>query len=454
MPTEKRPIKVFLCHAHADANPVRALYTRLTRDGVEAWLDKEKLLPGHDWELEIRKAVRESDVVVVCLSKDFNQEGFRQKEVRLALDTAMEKPEGEIFIIPARLEECDTLESLSKWQWVDFFENKGYEMLIRALKTRADRIGAVLQAKGSKSSKTTFSTLNIEKNRSTEPNQLKPKTKIPETKLSFANMETFSKSAIVSKDRESATKAMAIEVMEPEKNTVQNKKITSTPKSTGKRMKQSTKSTRKLDGIQLASIGVIVLIAVIAIWMFIANRQPAAITGQAPQVTGKQYASEPPMTIDVNKQYFATVKMAKGGQFVIQLFPDKAPRTVNSFVFLARDGFYNGTTFHRVLDGFMAQGGDPTGTGGGGPGYQFPNEKNDLAFDKAGVVAMANAGPDTNGSQFFIMFGPYGLSENDYTIFGQVISGMDVVNSITRRDPSQNPTFPGDTMESVTITEK
>jgi hypothetical protein len=108
----KRPLKVFLCHAHADRDPVRGLYTRLTQDGMDAWLDKAKLLPGQDWELEIRKAVREADVVVVCLSKQFNQAGFRQKEVRLALDTAMEKPEGEIFIIPARLEECDNLESL------------------------------------------------------------------------------------------------------------------------------------------------------------------------------------------------------------------------------------------------------------------------------------------------------------------------------------------------------
>jgi cyclophilin family peptidyl-prolyl cis-trans isomerase len=174
----------------------------------------------------------------------------------------------------------------------------------------------------------------------------------------------------------------------------------------------------------------------------------------ATQANVKQYPSAPPMTIDVTKQYFATFKMAKGGEFVVQLFPDKAPITVNSFVFLAKDGFYNGVTFHRVLDGFMAQGGDPTGTGTGGPGYQFANEKNDLAFDKPGVVAMANAGPNTNGSQFFIMFGPYGLSENDYTIFGQVTSGMDVVNGLTRRDPNQNPTFSGDVIENITITEK
>ena len=171
-------------------------------------------------------------------------------------------------------------------------------------------------------------------------------------------------------------------------------------------------------------------------------------------IVGKQYSSPPPMTIDVTKKYFATVKLAKGGEFVIQLYPDKAPITVNSFVFLARDGYFDGVTFHRVMPGFMAQGGDPTGTGYGGPGYKFVNEKNDLTFDKAGVVAMANSGPDTNGSQFFITFGPVNLTESDFTIFGQVTSGMDVVNGITLRDPSQNPTFTGDVIASITITEQ
>jgi|GEM_PF-1098484 len=147
MTTEKRPLKVFLCHAHADRDSVRGLYARLTQDGVDVWFDKAKLLPGQDWELEIRKAVREADVVVVCLSKQFNQAGFRQKEVRLALDTAMEKPEGEIFIIPARLEECDNLESLRKWHWVDLFEDDGYGMLMQALRVRANKIGATLQIK-------------------------------------------------------------------------------------------------------------------------------------------------------------------------------------------------------------------------------------------------------------------------------------------------------------------
>ncbi len=147
MPKLKRPLKVFLCHAHADRDPVRGLYARLIKDGVDAWFDKAKLLPGQDWELEIRKAVREADVVVVCLSKQFNQAGFRQKEVRLALDTAMEQPEGEIFIIPARLEKCDILESLKRWQWVDLFEKTGYVNLTNVLQLQAQKIHAKLSTR-------------------------------------------------------------------------------------------------------------------------------------------------------------------------------------------------------------------------------------------------------------------------------------------------------------------
>ena len=158
--------------------------------------------------------------------------------------------------------------------------------------------------------------------------------------------------------------------------------------------------------------------------------------------------------IDEAKQYFATFKMANGGEFVVELYPAKAPITVNSFVFLACKDFYEGVTFHRVLEGFMAQGGDPTGTGGGGPGYEFVNENSDLTFDKDGVVAMANAGPDTNGSQFFITYGPQEFLNGGYTIFGQVVEGMDVVNALTRRDPEQNPAFEGDAIETITITEK
>ena len=233
--------------------------------------------------------------------------------------------------------------------------------------------------------------------------------------------------------------------------------------------RRAARAKQKLySRIIIAGIAIVTIAAII--WLVttsLKSQQAAALAstspsttlqtqgGPTPELVGtKQYSSAPPMLIDVTHQFTATVLMAKGGEFVIQLYPDKAPITVNSFVFLARHGYFDGVTFHRVLEGFMAQGGDPTGTGSGGPGYSFINEANDLKFDKAGVVAMANSGPNTNGSQFFIMFGPYGLSESDYTIFGQVTSGMDVVNGITRRDPNQNPTFSGDVIKSITITEK
>jgi peptidylprolyl isomerase len=229
----------------------------------------------------------------------------------------------------------------------------------------------------------------------------------------------------------------------------------SNKKRSARSSRRSARTSRNTN-IQIIVGAIIVVIAIAIIWYVASARKPAAQSpAQAPvKATTLQYSSAPAMTIDKNKQYFATVKMAKGGEFVIQLYPDKAPITVNSFVFLARQGFFNGVTFHRVLEGFMAQGGDPTGTGGGGPGYSFVNEDSDLKFDKAGVVAMANAGRDTNGSQFFITFGPQEQLNGDYTIFGQVTSGMDVVNGLKRRDPQQNPTFPGDAIESITITEK
>ncbi|MHC1781827.1 MAG: peptidylprolyl isomerase [Anaerolineaceae bacterium] len=184
-----------------------------------------------------------------------------------------------------------------------------------------------------------------------------------------------------------------------------------------------------------------------------AETQPAAAvpTEAAAQPADKQYEKAGDMAIDPAKKYTAAFKMAKGGEFVVQLYPDKAPITVNSFVFLAREGYFNGVTFHRVLESFMAQGGDPTGTGMGGPGYKFVNEDSDLTFDKPGVVAMANAGRDTNGSQFFITFVPRPDLNGGYTIFGQVVSGMDVVNGLTRRDPNENPAFTGDAIESITI---
>ena len=217
---------------------------------------------------------------------------------------------------------------------------------------------------------------------------------------------------------------------------------------------ERAKAVQQEKTIRMVGLAVVALIAIVVVWGFLSNRKPAAGSVEAPAVTSKQYDAPPAMTIDENKQYFATVKLAKGGEFVIQLFPEKAPITVNSFVFLAREGFFTGVTFHRVLEGFMAQTGDPTGTGMGGPGYEFQNEDSDLTFDKAGVVAMANAGRDTNGSQFFVTFGPADFLDGGYTIFGQVVEGMEVVNGITLRDPDQNPDYPGDAIESITITEK
>ena len=226
------------------------------------------------------------------------------------------------------------------------------------------------------------------------------------------------------------------------------------------------RQARQSRNFQIGGVLVALLVVILGFWYF-ARGSSNAETPESITVEGQtacenfssipvadQYTTEPSMGIDVTKQYFATVKMAKGGEFKIQLYPDKAPRTVNSFVFLACRGYFDGITFHRVLEGFMAQGGDPTGTGMGGPGYEFVNEDNDLTFDKAGVVAMANAGRDTNGSQFFITFVPTPQLNGGYTIFGQVIEGMDVVNAITRRDPDTNPNFQGDAIASVTITEQ
>lgn len=242
-----------------------------------------------------------------------------------------------------------------------------------------------------------------------------------------------------------------------------NKK--SSAKSKASSTPASPKTNLRVIAIAVAAL-IILLIAII--WIATSAQTPGANTAPGstpatgsqanapvPALVGtKQYASAPPMLIDPNKQYTATVKMAKGGEFVIQLYASKAPITVNSFVFLARQKYFDGVTFHRVLEGFMAQGGDPAGSGMGGPGYKFVNEDSDLKFDKAGVVAMANAGRNTNGSQFFITFGPTAQLNGGYTIFGQVTSGMDVVNGIKRRDPNQNPNFVGDVIQSITITEK
>ncbi len=158
----------------------------------------------------------------------------------------------------------------------------------------------------------------------------------------------------------------------------------------------------------------------------------------------RQYDDLPAMQIDPAKTYTATIKTNRG-DIVIQLFPDKAPMTVNNFVALARDGFYDGVKFHRVIADFMVQTGDPTGTGRGGPGYRFPDEIHpELRHDGPGVVSMANAGPNTNGSQFFITHVATPWLDGKHTVFGRVLEGQDVVDSIRQ----------GDVMEQVIIEEK
>jgi cyclophilin family peptidyl-prolyl cis-trans isomerase len=169
----------------------------------------------------------------------------------------------------------------------------------------------------------------------------------------------------------------------------------------------------------------------------------------------RQFKECPPMTIEAGKNYQATIQTEKG-DVVIELLPEQAPLAVNSFMFLAKQGWFDGITFHRVIPDFVAQSGDPSASSMGGPGYLFDNEISpDLTFDQAGMVGMANAGEGTNGSQFFINFAPATDLTGSYTIFGKVVSGMDVLKSLTPRDPSQGGDLPpGDKIIKVTIQEK
>jgi cyclophilin family peptidyl-prolyl cis-trans isomerase len=167
-------------------------------------------------------------------------------------------------------------------------------------------------------------------------------------------------------------------------------------------------------------------------------------------MTAKQYAAPPAMQIELAKQHTATIKTT-GGDIVIDLFASQAPVTVNNFVFLAKDGFYDGVIFHRVIPDFMVQGGDPTGTGTGGPGYRFKDEFDpSLRHDGPGVLSMANAGPNTNGSQFFITHKATPWLDGKHTVFGKVTQGMDVVMAIPARDPNDS-SAPAVRIDSIEI---
>lgn len=166
----------------------------------------------------------------------------------------------------------------------------------------------------------------------------------------------------------------------------------------------------------------------------------------------KSYDRPPEMALKPGYDYYAIFATDKG-TVRVRLFAEEAPETVNNFVFLARDGYFDGTTFHRVIKDFMVQGGDPTGTGTGGPGYRIPDEFHpELRHDKPGVLSMANAGPNTGGSQFFITHVATPWLDDRHAVFGEVVEGMEVVNSIKERDP-QRDREPGETVERIEIEE-
>ena len=157
----------------------------------------------------------------------------------------------------------------------------------------------------------------------------------------------------------------------------------------------------------------------------------------------KQWNAPPEMQIDTHKTYKLMIETNRGS-LELELYPEHAPKTVNNFVFLAKEGYYDGVVFHRVISNFMIQGGDPTGTGRGGPGYKFEDEVagNPLKHEQ-GVISMANAGPNTNGSQFFITHSPQSHLDGKHTVFGRVVTGLDVVDAIEQ----------GDTMVKLTVSE-
>ena len=161
-------------------------------------------------------------------------------------------------------------------------------------------------------------------------------------------------------------------------------------------------------------------------------------------MSDKQWSTPPAMQIEEDAVYVATIETNRGSM-ELELYPQHAPKTVNNFVFLAGEGFYDGVTFHRVIDNFVIQGGDPTGTGRGGPGYRFEDElRGNPLKHETGAISMANAGPNTNGSQFFITHSPQPHLDGRHTVFGKVVKGQDVVNAIQQ----------GDVMTGVTITQK
>ena len=243
-----------------------------------------------------------------------------------------------------------------------------------------------------------------------------------------------------------------------------SKNIIRTPSVSARRQEAERRRQEVRRRLMIAGAVVLALLVIaIAAFVLTQDDEPEAgteMTGDRPlaavdPAVRNNYYSEPPaMTIDTDKEYEAVIRMADGGEMRLSLFDDEAPITVNNFVFLANQGFYDGTTFHRVLENFMAQGGDPAGTGSGGPGYTFEDELDTgFTFDRRGLLAMANAGANTNGSQFFITFTETPHLDGLHTIFGELTEGDDVLSALTLRDPD-TATEPGDVIDEIVIVER
>jgi cyclophilin family peptidyl-prolyl cis-trans isomerase len=234
-------------------------------------------------------------------------------------------------------------------------------------------------------------------------------------------------------------------------------------KITSQQVKVSQKRRQKAENSQRRRRTVIIIVAVLAavlitlgvvMWQTRSSSEVEQVArpldGVEPADRNEYFSEYPEMVIDPSRSYEATIRTAKG-DIELRLFDDEAPLAVNNFVYLANQGFYDGLTFHRVIEDFMAQGGDPTGFGIGGPGYTFADETdNNLRFDRAGLLAMANSGPSTNGSQFFITYVPTPHLDGLHTIFGEVTAGEDVLNSLSLVQPGEA----GDVIERIDIVEK
>ena len=240
------------------------------------------------------------------------------------------------------------------------------------------------------------------------------------------------------------------------------KRVNSTPSVRKRREELKQKQQQQNKMIKTAGGVLLVVVVAFIAWQLLSSDsnsgEGTVVTGERPLAAldpaerDGYYDAPPENILEPGVDYQAIISTEKG-EMRLDLYEDEAPLTVNNFIFLANQGFYDGTTFHRVLQDFMAQGGDPSGTGAGGPGYEFADETdNGLVFDRRGLLAMANGGPDTNGSQFFITYGVTDWLDGNHTIFGELTEGDDVLSSLALRDPA-TATEPGELIERIDIVE-